>query len=756
VSGQSLLIFAATVALFCVSVTVLRLANRRRVQSSLQAFELSFPRGLKVEEVEAFLDGLTGMLLPWFRRWLTNPYVVLEAEADEKSIRHYLLVPAAWERSVLGLLSANLPGVRFSACTAPSVDVAIGSEYRLTTNGREVGGEAAAASSRLLASLHPLGRQEAVVVQWVVTPHAPVAPVRVAPPNGRNWLGAPDGVMPNSEEASALKTKRSKPLLLGVGRIAVGAESRDRARSLLRHTEVAWHSVRAPGVHLERRWIGEHSAAKRVRDRQAPLIEWPGVYNTSELARLIGFPIEAVAVPGLMLGGCRPLAPSPAIPRFGTVIGDSNFPGSQRPLALGLQGRLRHVHLLGPTGYGKSTLMVNMIVQDLEAGYGCVVLDPKGDLVQSVLERIPEKRLGDVVVLDPADTERPVGLNPLQSIDRDHQEVVVENLVGLFKSLYRNSWGPRLDDILRAALLTLAGAKGSTLCEVPLILTDPAYRRRLVGRLDDPIGLESFWGWYEALSDAERAMAVGPVLNKVRAFTMRPRVRSIIGQSQPALNLRDVLASNKILLVSLATGLLGEEAAALLGALVVAELWHATMARASQHSDSRKPTMAFLDEWQHFVHLPIPMSSVLAEARGLGLGLTLAHQHISQLPEETRGAVLADTRSRVVFQLPAADARLMAREMGGVLTPEDLMGLGQYEIAAQLFAGGSTQIPVTATTRAMGPQTSDPIRVRDNSRSRFGVPRIEVEVAIRKRQQSGPPKAIGRHDRRSERNGGGK
>ena len=214
---------------------------------------------------------------------------------------------------------------------------------------------------------------------------------------------------------------------------------------------------------------------------------------------------------------------------------------------------------------------------------------------------------------------------------------------------------------------------------MPLILTDPGYRRRLVGRLDDPIGLESFWGWYEALSDAERATVVGPVLNKVRAFTMRPRVRSIIGQSQPTLSLRDVLANNKVLLVSLATGLLGEEAAALLGALVVAELWHATMARASQHSDSRKPAMAFLDEWQHFVHLPIPMSSVLAEARGLGLGLTLAHQHISQLPEETRGAVLADTRSRVVFQLPAADARLMAWEMGGVLKPEDLMGLGQYE-----------------------------------------------------------------------------
>jgi Type IV secretory system Conjugative DNA transfer len=750
--GLALLVVSAVA--FVVMVTSMRMAIRRRMQSTLRVFRLTFPRSLKAEEVESFLDGLSGLLLPWWRRWLTSPFVVIETAADVNGIENYLMVPEAWQRSVLGLLSVNLPGVRFTPCDMPSRNLTIGAEYRLTNNQREVGGDAAATSARLLASLHPLGKREAVVVQWIITPHAPVAPARMATTDERHYLSTPPGVTNTSEAATALRSKQSKPLLLAVGRIAVSANDRGRQRALLRQTEVAWHSVRSPGVHLERRWMGEQTAARRTGERTAPLIEWPGAYNTSELARLIGFPIDAVSIPGLILGGCRPLAPSPAIPTTGTVVGDSNFPGSARPLALDLQGRLRHVHLLGPTGYGKSTLMVQIIVQDLEAGYGCVVLDPKGDLVQSVLERIPARRLADVVVLDPADTERPVGLNPLQSIDRDHQEVVVENLVGLFKSLYRNSWGPRLDDILRAALLTLAGAKGATLCEVPLILTDPTYRRRLVGRLDDPVGLESFWGWYEALSDAERAMAVGPVLNKVRAFTMRPRVRSIIGQSNPTLNLRDVLANRKVLLVSLATGLLGEEAAALLGALVVAELWHATLARAGHHADARRPVMAFLDEWQHFVHLPIPMSSVLAEARGLGLGLTLAHQHISQLPEETRGAVLADTRSRVVFQLPAADARLMAREMGGVLTPEDLMGLGQYEVAAQLFAGGSTQIPVTATTRAIGPESSDSAVVRERSRQRFGVDRAEVETAIRKRQQSGPPRSVGRRDRRQVRNGG--
>jgi hypothetical protein len=320
-------------------------------------------------------------------------------------------------------------------------------------------------------------------------------------------------------------------------------------------------------------------------------------------------------------------------------------------------------------------------------------------------------------------------------------------MVGLFKSLYRHSWGPRLDDILRAALLTLAGAKGATLCEVSLILTDPNYRRRLVGSLDDPVGLESFWGWYEALSDAERQTVVGPVLNKVRAFTMRPTVRAVIGQSTPTLDLREVLAGGKVLLCSLASGLLGEEAASLLGALIVAELWHATTARAGMPSDQRQPVMAYLDEFQHFVHLPTPMPSMLAEARGLGLGMTLAHQHLDQLGDEAKHAVLANARSRVVFQLPSADARVMSREMGTILSADDLQGLGAFEVACQLFAAGTTQAPATGKTRALPPPCADPDAIRAISRERYGVDQSTVEMAIRERQSGASAGGVGRRER---------
>lgn len=727
---------------------MLKLGERARLGASLVAYKLSFPRGLEIDGVAQLLSGLSGFLQPWWWRWLVMPFVIVETSASEVGIAHHMLVPQVWAPVLENLLQASLPGVRYEPVAAAIPAATIAAEYRLNTSQRALRVDAAALSTRLLTSLQPLRSGESVVVQWVLAPAGPVAPPRVMKPNEKSWFGRSPGVVADGEGASALKAKQAHPLLLGVARIGVDTGSITRSRQLLRHVEVAWHGSRAPGVHMQRRVNSERRVATRIREHAVPLVTWPGSFNSAELAGLIGFPIEATSIPGLQLGGCRQLAASPRIGRTGTVIGDSTFPGDQRPLAVDEQARLRHVHLLGPTGVGKSTAIVNMAVQDLEAGRGVVLIDGKGDLASDVLARIPAHRRDDVIVLDPSDQSRPVGLNPLRAANGASAEVVVENLVGLFKSLYRSSWGPRTDDVLRAALLTLAFTGNATLCEVPLLLTDPTYRRRLVSKLDDPVGLESFWGWYESLSDAERLNVIGAPLNKVRAFSMRPRVRGIIGQADPALDLRDVLASGKVLIVSLAAGLLGEEAAALLGALLIAELWHATTARAGLRAEQRRPCMGYIDEWQKFLHLPTPMSSVLAEARGLGLGLTLAHQHLGQLPDAAREAVLSNARSRVIFQLPAGDARILSKELSGLLSADDLQGLGAYEVVTQLFAGGSTQAPATAKTRPMPPACSDPDAIRAQSGLRYGVDRAQVEQAIRDRQMgSRPTDQIGRrHD----------
>jgi len=730
-------------ALFGAAATAKEVAQGR-LRSSLVAYRLGFPRELDAEDVTNALAGLSGMLEPWWKRWLATPYVILETHATTTGIEHYVLVPERFAAVVENVLQSALPSVRYEPVDVPDVGVTRGVEHILTSSIRPLSVDPKATSVGQLATLGRLGVGETVVVQWVVAPHPPVGPIKAQLTRTNLLTGTQAPI--DGDQVSSLKAKEARPLLLAAGRIGASAGSARDEVSRIRRVEAAWHVARAPGVHLRRRLVPKTWMAKTMAARRSPTSVWPGRLNADELAGFSGWPIGIVGLPGLRLGGCRQLPASPAIGARGTLICDSTFPGDERPLALDLAARLRHVHVLGPTGVGKSNLLASMVIDDMEAGRGVVLLDPKGDLVTKILERVPQHRRHDVIVLDPADVA-PVGLNPLRSAHGMSGEVVVENLVGMFKNLYSYSWGPRLDDVLRAALLTLAGVEGATLCEVPLLLTNPSYRHKIVGKLDDPVGLESFWGWYEGLSGAQRQEAIGPVLNKIRAFTGRPTVRAIIGQSSPAVQMRDVLADGKILLCSLRSGLLGDEAAALFGALIVAELWHATTARSGMEESHRRPVMAYLDEWAQFMHLPTPMASVLAEARGLGLGLTLAHQHMDQLTPEARHAVLANARSRVVFQLAAGDARLMAKELGTLLSPDDLQGLGEHDVVAQLFAGGTTQAPATGHTRRLGWPTSDPSAIQGESRARFGVPRAEVERAIRERQNAPTAGPVGRRAR---------
>jgi hypothetical protein len=733
-------------ALLAVGVFTLRLGEATSMGASLVAYRLRFPRDLDNDAVGAFLAGVTGLLPPWWRRWVGMPFVVLELRASARGIEHQLLVPRAWAGVVENLIQAHLPGVRYSEVALEPLKVRAATEYRLTTNRLELRVEANEVAARLLSSVQPLHREEQLVVQWLLAAAPPVAPARVATPAEQRSMFPPSGAEPTSEAAAGLRAKQSEPLLLGLARVGATAVSAEREVRLVRQVEAAWHGTRAPGVHLRRRLMSSRHVASRLNRRAAPVTAWPKLLNTKELTGLLGWPVGLNAVSGLVLGGCRALARSPLVPSRGTVLGESNFPGSERPVAVSVDGRLRHLHAIGPTGTGKSTLLLNVAVQDLKAGHGLVVIDPKGDLVRDLLERIPESRKDDVILLDPADDERPVGLNPLAGGEGIATEVVVENLVGTFRRLYSSNWGPRTDDILRAALLTLVDRPNATLCEIPLLLMDSSYRRRLVGNLDDPIGLGSFWGWYEGLSDAERMNVTGPVMNKVRALVMRPRVRGIIGQGEPRLSMHDVLAKRKVLLVSLASGLLGSEASALLGAWVFAELWNATTARAGVPSAERRPCFALIDEWQNFVHLPTPMASVLAEARGLGLGLTLAHQHLGQLDKEAREAVLANARSRVVFQLPSQDARTLVPYLGSDLTADELQDLEAFEVVAQIYGDGRTLPSLTARTLPPPEPTSDVAEIREHSRQRYGVDRAEVESAIRKRQQAGggPTVPVGR------------
>lgn len=367
-------------------------------------------------------------------------------------------------------------------------------------------------------------------------------------------------------------------------------------------------------------------------------------------------------------------------------------------------------------------------MQDIEHGRGVVVIDPKGDLVTDVLARIPQARRSDVVLLDPTD-DTPVGLNPLVPLADVPATVVADGVLAVFHHLYADSWGPRLQDILHACLLTLVRRDDASLIMLPLLLTNNGFRRSLTQKLSDPVALGPFWSWYEALSDAERAAVIAPVMNKLRAFLLRPQVRAVLGQRRPKFQVSQVFTERKVLLVNLSKGLIGPEAAGLLGSLVLADIWRSTLARSGVPADQRRHVGVYIDEVQDYLHLPTDLADALAQARGLGVGFTLAHQYLGQLPTGMRTAVLTNARSRVTFQLGHDDATAMAKGHGE-LAAEDFTTLGRHEIFASLLAGSRVTPYASGVTLPLGPPVSSPAELRARSRAKYGRPLSEIEAGF--------------------------
>lgn len=664
-------------------------------------------------------------------------FVALEVEASVELVVHRIGVPAEAVGRVEQLLTALVPN---SALTMTGTRSEFTHAWRvaLTTHHRPLQVSNSEQIARgVLAALTAAKSNEKVVVQWLLgRTHSP-RPVAAAQPSStvepwwRPLLGGGDAQL-DAERRHALQTKRSDHAFACVGRVAISATTDGRTRALAVGVLAGLRIAEAPGINVKLL----KDSSDRFNSVALPW-RWPYVLNVSELVGLLGWPLGDQPLPGIPRDASRWLRPDPRIKRSRRVLGQATAPGENARLGLSIDDARHHLHVIGPTGTGKSTLLANLICQDIAAGRGVVVIEPKGDLVGDVLARIPHDRLEDVVVLDPTESEYPVGLNPLLGRGR-HPELVADQVLAVFHGLYEANWGPRMQDILHASLLTLAGRGDASLCALPALLTNPTVRRRLRAGVDDPIALEPFWAWFDAISDAERQQAIAPVLNKLRPFLLRKSVRAIVGQLEPRFRIDEVFTKRKIVLVSLAKGLIGPEAAALLGSLFVAELWQAVLGRGRVPAEQRHPVVVYADEFQDYVHLPTDMADALAQARGLGVGLTLAHQHLAQLPGNLRAAVLANARSRVCFQLAGDDAQAMARFSGDLLQPSDFQRLRRYEAYVQVVADGEVTNFASVRTLPMQSPVSDPAAVREMSRLRYGRPVGEVEAEIRKLVEGEP------------------
>jgi hypothetical protein len=379
-------------------------------------------------------------------------------------------------------------------------------------------------------------------------------------------------------------------------------------------------------------------------------------------------------------------------------LGDSDA-GPRRGIGLTVADARHHLHVVGATGTGKSTLLTNLILADATAGRGVAVLDPKGDLITDLLARLPADVGDRLVVIDPVETEAPPSWNVLDTHGRD-PDLVVDQIVGVFARLYAAYWGPRTDDVFRSACLTLIGDGDVpvTLADIPRLLSDPVYRASRIRGLSDPAGLGGFWTWYNQLSDTGRSQVVGPVMNKLRAVLSRRFAADLFGSAASTFTLGDILDGG-ILLARLPKGLLGDDTTRLVGSLLLSGLWQAATARADTPEEHRLDATIYVDECHNFLHLPGSLDDVLAEARGYHLSLTLAHQHLGQLPRDIADAVHANARNKAFFTLSPDDARVLARHVGPYLTAEDLTRLDRYQLACRLVSHGRDTHGFTVATR---------------------------------------------------------
>lgn len=358
--------------------------------------------------------------------------------------------------------------------------------------------------------------------------------------------------------------------------------------------------------------------------------------------------------------------------------------------------RRRHMWVIGKTGTGKSTLIANMAIDDLKKGRGLAVIDPHGDLCEIILDYIPKSRINDVIYFNPYDKDYPISINPLEVTNKEEAELVVSGIVSIFNKIFGFSWGPRLEYILRTTLLTLSDVPDTTLKDVPLLLTNQFFRNRVVQRIKDPT-LKSFWiDEFDKMPPKLQKEAISPILNKVGQFVTSPLIRTVIGHPKSTIKLDDVMNDGKILLANLSQGRLGEDNAALLGAMLITKLQLAAMHRVDMKEEERRDFYLYVDEFQNFA--TGNFIKIMSEARKYRLNIMLANQYMAQIPEEVQKAILGNAGSIVAFALGASDATVLFKEFAEVFKETDLVNLGKYQIATRLTIDGHIQRPFLAHT----------------------------------------------------------
>jgi len=481
------------------------------------------------------------------------------------------------------------------------------------------------------------------------------------------------------------------------------------------------------------------------------------ICNIEEVATLYHLPHTNVETPYILWATTQTAEPPANVPVITSEAGDTlspiaatNFRGHNTMFGLPRTDRGRHLYIIGQTGTGKSGMLELLTISDIYSPYGFAVVDPHGDYAQAILKRIPAERAADVVYFNPADTDFPMGFNPLEVYDPKLKTHTCSELIGVIKRIFENSWGPRLEYILRYSILALLDYPDATMLDITRILTEKKFRMEVLKYVSDPV-VRNFWTIeFASWNDKFMAEAVAPILNKVGAFVANPLVRNIIGQPKSSFNIRQIMDEHKILIVNLSRGLVGEDNAALLGALLVTKVQMAAMSRADTAGENRTPFYLYVDEFQNFA--TDSFATILSEARKYGLNLTVANQYTAQMMQEVKDAVFGNVGSIISFRTSADDARIMLKYFEPKFEEHDLVHMNNRHFAISMTIGGEKVPAFSAISLNLPPFGTDySEQIIAHSRSQYALTRDYVERYVAERYLTADTAAVKQGESKSAR-----